>query len=173
MCERRSLHRKPLLFYSNPAQQVKVGQHPAGAQDHGGQRVFGGGGAGEDYGNSTFLRPNGNFPNGALAYFTVPTWPATGIPPAPGVGRNTFRGPRYFGLDMTLQKAFGLPKIKGLGESARLNLELNAYNVFNKLNLTNINPTISTDGRTSNPQFGQARNAFAGRIVEAQARFRF
>ena len=75
---------------------------------------------------------------------------------------------------MTLAKAIGLPKIKGLGEGAKLNLELNAYNVFNLLNL-NPTPTtsISSDGINSNPQFGQVQGAFAGRIVELQARFRF
>jgi hypothetical protein len=53
-------------------------------------------------------------------------------------------------------------------------LKLNAYNVFNKLNL-NPTPTtsISTDGIISNPQFGQVQGAFAGRIVELQARFSF
>src|SRR5262249_50192793 len=132
------------------------------------------GGAGENYSNSTFIRPSGNFPKGALAYFTVPTWPATGIPPAPGVGRNTFRGPRYVGLDMTLAKAFGLPKMKAFGEGARLNLQLNAYNVFNKLNLLPTpNNIISNDGKTSNPLFGQSQAALAGRIVELQARFTF
>lgn len=131
------------------------------------------GGAGSDYGNSTFMRPNGNFPQGALAYFTVPTWPATGIPPAPGVGRNTFRGPRYFGLDATLAKAFGLPNTKWFGENAKLNLQINAYNLFNKLNLSGVNTTISTDGKTSNPLFGQSQGAFSGRIVELQARFSF
>jgi hypothetical protein len=74
---------------------------------------------------------------------------------------------------MTLAKAFGLPKIKGLGENARLNLEINAYNVLNKVNLSQPNTTISTDGRTSNPLFGQSQSAFSGRIVELQARFRF
>jgi hypothetical protein len=131
------------------------------------------GGSQNDYGNSTFMRPNGNFPNGALAYFVVPTWPATGIPPAPGVGRNSFRGPRYFGLDTTLGKAFGLPNSRVFGEKARLNLEVNAYNVLNKVNLTGLNTIISTDGKTSNPLFGQAQSAFAGRIVELQARFSF
>ena len=34
-----------------------------------------------------------SFPNGGLAYFTVPTYPTTGAPPPPGVGRNSLRGP--------------------------------------------------------------------------------
>ncbi len=37
------------------------------------------GGARDDYGNDTFMSPNGNFPNGALSYFALPTWPATGV----------------------------------------------------------------------------------------------
>lgn len=131
------------------------------------------GGMGTSYSNSTFMRPNGNFPNGALAYFTVPTWPTTGIPPAPSVGRNVLRGPRYFDTDMTLQKSFGLPAMPFIGENARLDLRANFYNIFNTLNLTSINNTISTDGTTSNPLFGQAQSALAGRIVEFQARFSF
>ncbi len=131
------------------------------------------GGAEDDYGNDTFMRPNGNFPDGALSYFALPTWPATGRPPAPGVGRNTFRGPRYLGFDATLAKSFGLPNMKVIGEHGRLNLQANIYNVFNKVNLTGVNTTISNDGKTSNPLFGQAQSAFAGRIVELQARFSF
>ena len=86
-----------------------------------------------------------------------------------------FRGPRYLGNDFTLAKAFGLPKLKVLGEGARLNLQANIYNLFNKLNLKpdTVNKGISADGLTSNPQFGQAQNALAGRIIELQARFSF
>jgi len=134
------------------------------------------GGAGSNFSNSTFMSANGNFPKGALSYFTVPTWPAAGgAPPAPAasISRNMFRGPRYFGADMQIAKAFGLPKMKVLGENARLNLQANIYNIFNKLNLTGLNTTISNDGVTSNPQFGQAQNALGGRIIELQARFAF
>ncbi|HLH17224.1 MAG TPA: TonB-dependent receptor [Bryobacteraceae bacterium] len=131
------------------------------------------GGAQSDFSNAAFMRPNGDFPNGALSYFTVPAWPATGAPPPPGVGRNSFRGPHYFGLDATLGKSFGIPNSRVFGENARLNLELAAYNVLNKLNLTGINTSISNDGKTSNPLFGQAQGAFAGRIVEVTARFSF
>src|SRR5258708_23999567 len=134
------------------------------------------GGAGRDFSNATFMQPNGNFPNGALRYFTLPAFPATGAPPPPGVGRNTFPGPRYFAVDMTLGKAFGLPKVAGIGDRARLNIQVLAFNVLNSLNLLNLtgpNTSISNDGVTSNPLFGQAQGAFAGRIVELQARFSF
>jgi opacity protein-like surface antigen len=131
------------------------------------------GGGGQDFSNSTFMRPNGNFPNGALAYFTVPTLPATGIPPVPGVGRNSFRGPRYFDIDMTLGKAFGLPSTAPLGDQAKVNVQVTAYNLFNRINLMLPNTVISTDGVTSNPQFGQSQSAFAGRILDLQIRFSF
>ena len=133
------------------------------------------GGAGTNYSNSTFESPNGNFPQGALSYLTVPTWPTYGAPPEPAanVHRNMFRGPGYLGDDFTLAKAFGLPSMKVFGEGAKLNLQANFYNLFNKLNLTNVNTTISNDGVTSNPQFGQAQGALAGRIIELQAKFSF
>jgi hypothetical protein len=153
--------RVDLLYPNSGYRNLRPGQYLGGATSH--------------FSNATFQAPNGNFPNGALSYFALPTLsPTGGIPPRPGVDRNTFRGPRYRGLDMTLAKAIGLPKIKGLGENARLNLELNAYNVFNVVNLSPSPTTaISTDGVTSNPAFGQVQSAFAGRIVELQARFRF
>ena len=139
------------------------------------------GGAGTDYSNATFEKAGGNFPNGALAYFTVPTFPATGIPPAPSVGRNVLRGPNYFDTDMTLQKSFGLPKMPILGENARFEFSADFFNIFNKLNLTNLdnggNPfagnVISNDGVHSNPLFGQAQTALGGRVVNLQVRFSF
>lgn len=134
------------------------------------------GGAGSSFSNDTFRQPNGNFSKGgSLAFFKVPTWPQVGIPPIPdaSIHRNMFRGPRYLGTDVQLSKAFGLPRAPVLGENARLNLQANFYNLFNRLNLTNVNRTISNDGVTSNPQFGQAQGALGGRIVELQARFVF
>jgi hypothetical protein len=117
-----------------------------------------------------------------LNFFGVPTFPAEGIPPAPGVGQNTFRGPHFFNVDMTLAKAFGLPKLGFLGEQARLNIRADFYNLFNKLNLLPFVPSnnyanpstiISCDGVTGNPQFGQAQGAYGGRVIELQARFSF
>ncbi len=132
------------------------------------------GGAGSNFSNSTFQQANGNFPNGALAYFTLPTFSRTTIPPVPGVGRNTLRGPRYRGLDATLAKSFGLPNMKVLGENATFNIQASAFNVFNTLNLNRTpNTNISGDGVTSNPAFGQVGGALGGRVVELQARFSF
>lgn len=137
------------------------------------------GGALSDYGNDRFQQPNGNFPNGSLSYF-VPAAANTGteIPAPPQVGRNSFRGPRFFNVDMTLTKEFGLPKMAVLGEDAKLELRANFFNIFNKLNLqpftwNSPSTTVSYDGVTDNPNFGQAGGALAGRVIEFQARFAF
>jgi hypothetical protein len=79
---------------------------------------------------------------------------------------------------MTVQKSFGLPKIKFLGEGARLDIRADLFNIFNKLNLSPLtvnssDQMISFDGTSSNPLFGQPQSALAGRIVELQARFTF
>jgi hypothetical protein len=135
------------------------------------------GGATNSTSNSTFEAPFGNFPKNATApsgqaYFTVPSAAAlaAGIPPAPvNIYRNMFRGPGYFGNDVQLAKAFGLPKMPGLGENAKLNLQANFYNLINKENLQN----ISNPGTIGGPQFGVSQGGLAGRIVELQARFNF
>jgi hypothetical protein len=139
------------------------------------------GGAGTDYSNATFETPKANFPNGALAYLTVPSFPVTGIPPAPSVGRNVFTGPGYFNVDMALQKSFGLPRLPIFGENARFQFRADLFNIFNKTNLVDLNNggnpfdgnIISLNGTTSNPLFGQPQAALSGRIVQLQARFSF
>jgi hypothetical protein len=139
------------------------------------------GGAGDDYSVDAFRRPGGNFPNGGSAYFTEPAHtpgppfadvasglvPAGPIPQAPGVGRNSFRGPRYFNVDATLNKTFGIPAIRGLGQSPKLDIRAGFYNLFNKINLKNIQADIL------NEHFGEAQEGLAGRTIELQARFSF
>ncbi len=89
------------------------------------------------------------------------------LPTAPGIARNSFRGPGYFDVDATLSKSFGLPPMKVLGEGAKLEFRANFYNLFNKLNLTNLQTDII------NPHFGEAQNALGSRTIEMQARFSF
>ena len=138
------------------------------------------GGAGSNYSTSTFQQAGGNFPNGAFAYFTPP---AVGVN-VPGVGRNSFRGPRYTGIDMSFGKRFTLPKLPLFGEDAGIEIKANAFNVFNKLNLTpfgyNSDSTRIGSGDpvggtavTANPNFGRATSALSGRTIEVQARFSF
>ena len=135
------------------------------------------GGAGTSTSNDAFKpAPNLDYPNGGMAYFSTPAYtPYQGssygnaIPQAPGVQRNSLNGPGYRDLDMTVMKAFGVPNNRVLGEGARLELRLDAYNVFNSLNF---NPTSISDN-IANSNFGQAQAALAGRVVTVGARFSF
>jgi hypothetical protein len=72
-------------------------------------------------------------------------------------------------VDLTLSKGFGLPKMPVLGEDAKLELRLDAYNVFNNLNF---NPN-NISNNIANSNFGQATAALAARVVALQARFNF
>jgi len=80
-------------------------------------------------------------------------------------------------VDATLSKSFGLPKLPILGEHAGLEFRANFYNLFNKLNLQNINAhigDIQPDGSVVYDQhFGEAQNALGARVIELQARFSF
>jgi hypothetical protein len=146
------------------------------------------GGAGTNYGNNTFKQPLAYFPNGPETYFTPPVLSANGVPPAPGVGRNSFRGPGYSSVDFTLSKSFGLPKAPVLGENAALEIRANFYNIFNQLNIqpfgaqsigtiqiepdgTQVNPTAANG--LASTTFAQGQNGLGGRVIEMQARFSF
>ena len=148
------------------------------------------GGAVNNASNNAF-KTGSNFPNPGTAntgtnnnqfankYFMVPNYSnaitdnpgqATNnfIPP-PGIGRNSFPGPDYRDVDINIAKAFGLPRIPGLGENARIEIKANMLNAFN---LLNINPsTLSTN--ISNSNLGQASSALGSRSIDLQARFSF
>lgn len=132
------------------------------------------GGAGNSTSNDAF-KTGSNFPNGGAAYFAVPTFTSfsgTNFGPSnpqAGIRRNSFTGPKYKDVDMTLAKAFGLPRIPGLGEGAKFEFRMDVYNLFNNLNF---NPTsISNDINSGN--FGQATSALASRTITLGARFTF
>ncbi len=135
------------------------------------------GGAGHSTSNSAFETvADSNFPNGGAAYFSTPTYTAFGstnsgsaLPQAPGVHRNSLNLPGYKAVDLTLAKAFGLPKAPVLGESAKIELRVDAYNLFNNLNL---NPNdISNNIGSSN--FGTITGALGARVITLGARFSF
>jgi outer membrane receptor protein involved in Fe transport len=130
------------------------------------------GGAGSDFSTSTFQKVGGNFPGGGLKYFTPAVASSSGTPPVPGVGRNSFRGPRYTGIDMSFGKRFTLPKMRVFGENAGFELKANAFNVFNKLNLTPFGFNSDSTNITSS-KFGQATGALGGRVFEFIGRFSF
>ena len=135
------------------------------------------GGALSDTSNEAFLRTNGNFPGGGAQYFsTTVRTDAGGVPQyflnPPGVGRNSFRGPRYRNVDISLVKRIGLGSLFGMDESAGLDLRANFFNVFN---LQNLKPFLSDSDSVfvTRSQFGRATEVLAGRVIELQARFNF
>jgi hypothetical protein len=135
-------------------------------------------GGAKSYSSTPVFQYYSQFPGGPSQYFTVPN--VNGFISPPGVGRNVFRGPRFFGNDVTLSKAFGLPGGGFLRENAKIILQANFYNLFNKTNLQNVNSNTS-DAKNSpnayinpgNAQFGLAPSALSGRIIELQAKFNF
>jgi len=64
--------------------------------------------------------------------------PADFLPPATGTigntGRNAFRGPGLFNIDLSLSREFPISK---LGESGRLTVRADLFNVLNHANLNN------------------------------------
>jgi hypothetical protein len=144
------------------------------------------GGAGSNTSVDAFkIASNSNFPNGASAYFAAPSYTAyTCSPtctygnalPQVGIQRNSFNGPRYKDVDLTLSKGFGLPNNKILGENAKLEFRLDAYNVFNNLNLNPlgiVNNISASNFGTITDANGQANGALAARVVTLGARFSF
>ena len=74
------------------------------------------GGAGDDTSDDAFLTGS-NFPGGGAMFFdtTVLGDPPTLALNPPGVGRNSFRGPKYSSLDLSFVKQTGLPDITRSG----------------------------------------------------------
>jgi hypothetical protein len=131
------------------------------------------GGAGRSTSNDAF-KTGSNFPGGAQTFFVSPsftTFTGTNFGPSNPqiIPRNSFTGPGYKDLDMTLSKAFGLPNLPVLGENAKIEFRADAFNILNNLNF---NPT-SISNNIGNANFGTATAALAGRVVTLGARFAF
>jgi outer membrane receptor protein involved in Fe transport len=124
------------------------------------------GGAGTGTSNNAFITGS-NFPGGGPAFFS--TAAPVGFQ-LPGIGRNSFRGPRYFDIDMAVSKKFGLSHL--LGEGRFFEIKANFFNVFNLLNLQPFNFN-SPSTQVQNALFGRAERGLAGRVIEFQGRFQF
>jgi Cna protein B-type domain. len=118
---------------------------------------------------------NFDFPNAPTAGYKQPTdrksyltglFPASnfGIPALGTEGnelRNRFRGPGYANTDLSILKSF--PTY----DQMRLELRADAFNLFNRPNLT----TFQSD--LSNGSFGKATSAFNSRYFQLAARLSF
>ncbi|MGA9672322.1 MAG: TonB-dependent receptor, partial [Terracidiphilus sp.] len=119
--------------------------------------------------NNSFSNPLFSVPNYANAITDNPGQSSTSFIPPPGIDRNTFPGPGYRDVDITVGKAFGFPNMRVLGEHANLEFKANMLNVFN---LLNIDPS-SLSTNIANSNLGQASGALGSRTIDIQARFSF
>jgi hypothetical protein len=130
--------------------------------------------AGSSCSNSAF-ETGSNFSNrfqgttnvGGANYFTT-ILPPTGVY-KPGIGRNSFRGPCYQDVDLSLAKEFAIE----LGDHhTLLRIQANMYNAFNELQLQPIGNN-SGGSNIASAYFGYAQAADSGRVIEVLGRFQF
>ena len=82
--------------------------------------------------------------------------------------RNSFTGPSYQGVNVSLTKGFNIPSERVIGDHASLEFRVDAFNLFNFQELAG----TPTTGITSTT-FGENTGALASRTVELQSRFSF
>ncbi|HXK61630.1 MAG TPA: TonB-dependent receptor [Acidobacteriota bacterium] len=119
----------------------------------------------DDRGDEAFTRPGGNFPGGGRTYFDIQTQGP------PGIGRNSFRGPRYSSADISVIKQISLPGQYGI--EPRLEIRANLFNVFNSLNLESFGFFSPGTFIENDFFFGRSERGLAGRVIELQARIEF
>ncbi|MEO8072513.1 MAG: TonB-dependent receptor [Acidobacteriota bacterium] len=100
--------------------------------------------------------PNAYFDRTAVAIPTDPTNPFGDAP------RNAVRGPNFWQADIGLHKQFRL-----YGESTRLELRVEAFNVFNRTNFGTPN------GNVSSSAFGTITSAYPAREIQFAAKIYF
>ncbi len=106
--------------------------------------------------NTNFSRQD--FLNGL---FSASAFPAPIAGTNGNLGRNTFRGPGYMTLDISLGRQISF------GERKKLMLKLEAFNALNNVNLYLPNADLSL------PTFGKSTQAFEPRTLQASVKFIF
>ena len=120
------------------------------------------------YSNKYFNVPN--FQQ-AITYTSMAAAPApnAGLPPLPGLARNSLNGPGYKDVDASITKAFGFPNMRVIGDAARLEIRADAFNLFNNTNLD----ARAIQSNVNAANFGQDTTILGSRTVSFQARFSF
>ena len=116
------------------------------------------------FGDSRDGLSNDDFLSGIFVASDFPT-PAPGVPG--NLGRNTFRGPRYFNVDISFAKRIRIPWTIAGSTGADFQIRLEMFNAFNTTNLNN-----PVNNMTS-PLFGRSTSALPGRIIQFGGRFAF
>lgn len=141
------------------------------------------GGAGRSTSNSAYMTGS-NFPLPTSNYFARPDTGTlytggvgTGGSNPQVIGRNSWRGPGYRSIDTTLVKSFGLPNMPVLGENAKFQFRIDAYNLFNNLNLLGGSQSVESGHITNDigvpSGFGVSNGSYPGRTVTLGLRFDF
>ena len=82
--------------------------------------------------------------------------------------RNSFTGPSYQGINVSLTKGFKIPSERIIGDHASFEVRADAFNLFNFQELSG-----TPQSSITNAAFGQNSGALAGRVIELQSRFSF
>jgi hypothetical protein len=93
-------------------------------------------------------------------------FPAPGLGQNGNLGRNTFTGPGYINTDFSATKRTKIPWFVGK-EGATMEFRAEFFNVFNNVNLTGVNSSISGGG------FGLANGVFPARDIQLGLRVEF
>jgi len=129
------------------------------------------GGAGNSCSNNAFTTGS-NFTNrtgagGGTNYFET-TLPPLGVY-KPGIDRNSFRGPCYQDVDVSVAKEIA----HDFGDHhTLLRIQANMYNFFNELQLQPIGNN-SGSSNIASAYFGYSQAADSGRVIEVLARIQF
>jgi len=140
-----------------------------------------GGPIGSSCSNDAF-KTGSNFPNrgtggtaGGVNYFNI-TAPV--LPPGqnyiykPGIGRNSFNGPCYRDIDLSVAKQVEFKTYSD--QHAVLRFQANFFNAFNLLQLSPItNGNAGGGANINDSNFGKATNVDAGRVIELSMRLNF
>ncbi len=79
--------------------------------------------------------------------------------------RDYFRGPGYARVDAALSKSFPIPV--GRAEKGRLQVRAEAFNLLNRINISNVSNSMDA------PNFGRATGAFQMRTIQLSVKFLF
>jgi len=85
--------------------------------------------------------------------------------------RNSFHGPGFLGLDLNAERDFNFSKDKKAGP--RLTVALNAFNVLNHVNYSNVINVTGSPTMIINPRFGDPSSANPGRRVQLNLTYKF
>src|SRR5262249_16923286 len=113
------------------------------------------------WGDPFTLSGNG-LPGSGTTFFTRPCPGCIG-----NEGRNTFLGPNYFGVDMSLFKNFKFTERVGLQFRAE------SFNLFNRTNFELPGANSSTNNRVTTSSFGQSSGTFFPRQLQFGLKLNF